>query len=58
MHVSKGLFPSLLPIRFLSETKGAAALALTHVQVCGGNAGRLRSAVQHFLPLKDWTRGG
>ena len=42
----------------LKRDEGGCHLALSHVQVCGGNAGRLRSAVQHFSTLKDWTRGG
>ena len=37
--------------------RAAAALASTHVQVCGGNAGDLLSAVQDFQVLKDWTSG-
>ena len=54
----KGPAPALLPIRFLSGMEGAAATASPHVQLCGGKAGRLCTAVKHFRTFKGWTGGG
>lgn len=54
----RGPVPALLPIRFLSGMEGAAIPASPHVQVCGGNAGRLCTAVKHFRTFKSWTGGG
>ena len=59
----KGPFPALpalSPVCFQVECmhgRAAAALASTPMQVCGGNAGDLLSAVQDFKVLKDWASG-
>ena len=57
----KGPFPALPALSLVCLPGGVHAWTggcCCSMQVCGGNAGDLLSAVQDFKVLKDWTSGG
>ena len=63
MHIAR-FIPCYVALFTLNRIRGVlrrwlpAALPFGHVQVCGGNAGDLLSAIVQYASFKDWTRGG